>query len=42
VEPLESDPTLIMTLLARANEKLDEIPFILRNDEAKEDDETDA
>jgi hypothetical protein len=42
VEPLPSDGTIIIDLVLKANEKLDEILAILRDDEEEAEDETDA
>jgi hypothetical protein len=39
---LPRDPTLIMTVLGRTDEKLDEILALSRNDEEEAEDETDA
>jgi hypothetical protein len=42
VEPLLSDGTIIIDLVMKANDKLDEILAILRDDEEEAEDEADA
>jgi hypothetical protein len=42
VEPLPSDATIIIDLLLRADEKLDAILTLLRDDDEEAEDESDA